>query len=96
LQVKISGHIWLDLSHKLANKGRAINVLQQKFNISPNETMVFGDYLNDLEMMQQASFSYAMENAHEDIKNAARFITKSNEEDGVTIVLQELLNAVSI
>ena len=96
LQVKISGHIWLDLSHKLANKGRAINVLQQKFNISPDETMVFGDYLNDLEMMQQASFSYAMENAHEDIKNAARFITKSNEEDGVNIVLQELLNAESI
>ena len=94
LQVKISGLIWLDLSHKLANKGRAIEKLQQKFGISKDETMAFGDYLNDLEMLQQAGFSYAMENAHGDIKNTARFITKSNEEDGVVIVLQEMLQAM--
>ena len=95
LQVKISGHIWLDLSHKLANKGRAIEVLQNKFNITVDETMVFGDYLNDLEMMHQAGFSYAMENAHIDIKNAARFLTKSNEENGVTLVLQQMLDLMN-
>lgn len=95
LQVKISGHTWLDISHKLANKGRAIEVLQNKYRISIDETMVFGDYLNDLEMMQQATFSYAMENAHVDIKNAARFITKSNEEDGVVIVLKEMLKSMN-
>lgn len=94
LQVKISGLIWLDLSHKLANKGRAIEKLQQKFGISKDETMAFGDYLNDLEMLQQTGFSYAMENAHGDIKNTARFITKSNEEDGVVIVLKEMLRAM--
>lgn len=94
LQVKVSGNIWLDLSHKLANKGRAINVLQNKFGISVNETMVFGDYLNDLEMMQQAGFSYAMENAHIDIKNAARFTTKSNDQDGVKIILEQMLSAM--
>ncbi|MEP7144506.1 MAG: HAD family hydrolase [Ferruginibacter sp.] len=94
LQVKISGHIWLDLSHILANKGRAIEVLQKKYGIGIDETMVFGDYLNDLEMMQQAGFSYAMENAHPDIKNAARFLTKSNEENGVTEVLKEMLNSM--
>lgn len=91
LQVKISGHIWLDLSHKLANKGRALAMLQEKYHISAEETMVFGDYLNDLEMIQQAGVSYAMENAHTDIKNAARFITKSNEENGVIVVLQQML-----
>lgn len=95
LQVKVSGSIWLDLSHKMANKGRALQVLQNKYEITIDETMVFGDYLNDLEMMQQASFSYAMENAHIDIKNAARFITKCNEENGVTIVLQQMLQAMN-
>ncbi|MEP7108631.1 MAG: HAD family hydrolase [Ferruginibacter sp.] len=95
LQVKVSGSIWLDLSHKLANKGRAIEVLQKKYGITIDETMVFGDYLNDLEMMQQASFSYAMENAHPEIKNAARYLTKSNEENGVTIVLRQMLNAMN-
>jgi len=94
LQVKVSGSIWLDLSHKLANKGRAIEVLQKKYGIAITETMVFGDYLNDLEMMQQAEFSYAMANALPEIKNAARFLTKSNEENGVTVVLQKMLNAM--
>ena len=92
LQVKVSGFIWLDLSHKLANKGRAIEVVQQKFGISREETMVFGDYLNDLEMMQQAYFSYAMENAQPEVKEVSRFRAKSNEENGVTAVLQQMLN----
>ncbi|MBN8857613.1 MAG: HAD family phosphatase [Sphingobacteriales bacterium] len=91
LEVKVSGSIWLDLSHKLANKGRAINVLQKHFGIDFNGTMVFGDYLNDLEMMKEGYFSYAMENAHPDVKAAARFITASNEENGVMQVLESLL-----
>lgn len=91
LQVKVSGNIWLDISHRMANKGRAINVVQQKFGISPQETMVFGDYLNDLEMMQQASFSYAMENAHPEIKRAASFLAKSNDDNGVCRVLEKML-----
>ncbi len=92
LQVKVSGRIWLDLSHKLANKGTALKMLQQQHGISSAETMVFGDYLNDLEMMQEAYFSYAMENAHADVKKVSRFITKSNAENGVGIVLREMLD----
>jgi HAD superfamily hydrolase (TIGR01484 family) len=66
--VKVSGSIWLDISHKLANKGRAMELLQKKYSITTEQTMAFGDYLNDLEMMQQAHYSFAMENAHPDIK----------------------------
>ncbi|MGN6439838.1 MAG: Cof-type HAD-IIB family hydrolase [Agriterribacter sp.] len=91
LQVKVSGSLWLDLSHKLANKGRAIKMIQQQFNIGFNETMVFGDYLNDLEMMKEGYYSYAMENAHPDIKEAARFMAASNDDDGVIKVLEEVL-----
>ncbi|RAJ02411.1 hypothetical protein LX64_03424 [Chitinophaga skermanii] len=91
LQVKVSGSIWLDLSHKLANKGRALHVLQTALGISDKETMVFGDYLNDLEMMEQAYFSFAMENAHPQIKEIARFTTKTNDEDGVVSVLNNLV-----
>lgn len=90
LQVKVSGSLWLDLSHRLANKGRALKVLQQELNIGFNETMVFGDYLNDLEMMKEGYFSYAMANAHPDIKEAARFMAASNDEDGVIKVLEEV------
>jgi Cof subfamily protein (haloacid dehalogenase superfamily) len=93
LQVKVSGNIWLDISHKLANKGRAMELLQKKHNIKIEETMAFGDYLNDLEMMHKAHFSFAMENAHPDIKKAARFLAKSNDENGVMEILQHMLDA---
>lgn len=93
LQVKVSGKIWLDLSHQLANKGRAMQVVQQQLNISREQTMVFGDYLNDVEMMQQAYFSYAMSNAHPAVKEAARFETLSNEENGVSVVISEVLQS---
>lgn len=83
LQVSISGKIWLDITNKGANKGVAIKVLQEKMGIDFNETMVFGDYLNDLEMMEVAYHSYAMENAHDDLKKVSRFIAKSNDDNGV-------------
>ncbi|WP_153797187.1 HAD family hydrolase [Foetidibacter luteolus] len=91
LQVKISGTYWLDISHKDASKGTAIEQLQQHLGIGYSQTMVFGDYLNDLEMMQQGYFSYAMANAHDGIKEVSRFTTKSNDEDGVALVLRQLL-----
>lgn len=94
LQVKVSGKIWLDLSHQLANKGRALQVVQQQLNISKEQTMAFGDYLNDIEMMKQAYFSYAMSNAHPLVKQAARFQAGSNEENGVGVVIAQLLSTL--
>lgn len=91
LQVKISGELWLDLSHQQANKGEALKHVQQKLGIEPHQTMVFGDYLNDLEMMQYAEFSYAMENAHPEIKAAAKYTTASNDDDGVIKILQQIV-----
>ena len=61
----------------------AIKALQEKMGIDFNETMVFGDYLNDLEMMEAAYHSYAMENAHDDLKKVSRFIGKTNDDNGV-------------
>ena len=83
VQITVSGEIWLDIVAKGINKGVAINEIQNLLNIDYKETMVFGDYLNDLEMMSSAYHSYAMANAHYTLKKAARFIAKSNDENGV-------------
>lgn len=91
LQVTVSGEIWLDITAKGANKGVAIKALQEKLGITFEETMVFGDYLNDLEMMEVAYHSYAMENAHEDLKKVARFTAKSNDENGVVEAIKNHL-----
>ncbi len=90
IQVKVSGTLWLDLSDKLANKGRAVKAIQQLYNIGYNETMVFGDYMNDLEMLQEGYFSYAMANAHPEVKAAARFLAESNDDNGVMKVISGL------
>ncbi len=93
LKVKVSGEVWLDLSHNLANKGYALQQLQNAHNILPEETMVFGDYNNDLEMMSQATYSFAMENAHPNVKAVANYTTKSNNENGVEYMLHKMIEA---
>ena len=61
--------------------------------ITPQETMVFGDYLNDLEMLECAHHSYAMENAHEDVKKTARFMTDSHNSFGVEKIIQQVIES---
>ncbi|MGL5053931.1 MAG: Cof-type HAD-IIB family hydrolase [Cetobacterium sp.] len=90
-QVVISGDIWLDVSHLESNKGIALEVLQKEFGINYEETMVFGDYLNDYEMLKKGRYSFAMENAHEEVKKIANFMAKSNNESGV---LEELKRVI--
>ncbi|WKK67413.1 HAD family hydrolase [Lutimonas zeaxanthinifaciens] len=92
-QIKISGSNWVDISDPGANKGRAVKLLQDTMGVSKEETMVFGDFNNDLEMIDQAFFSYAMENAHDNVKKAAKFRTKSNNDSGVELILKELIKA---
>lgn len=93
LQVIVSGKNWLDISHSNANKGYALNIFQNKLGITKEETMVFGDYNNDLKMIELADFSYAMENAHKNVKDAAKFQTKNNDEQGVEFILKQLINS---
>jgi len=90
-QIKVSGENWLDISSPHANKGNALRFVQNKLGISKEETMVFGDYNNDLEMLEEAYFSFSMDNAHSNVKKIARFNTKSNEEQGVEFILEKLL-----
>lgn len=92
-KVKLSATHWVDISENIANKGTAIRLIQKKYNISPQETMAFGDYNNDIEMLENAYFSFAMENAHPLVKSVARFQTKSNTNFGVELVLEDLLKA---
>ncbi|WP_417886085.1 HAD family hydrolase [Zunongwangia sp.] len=90
-KVAIASPIFIDIMTKTANKGNAIHGVQKKLNISPEETLVFGDYLNDLEMMQNAKYSYAMKNAHPEIIKVSNYITDyDNNENGVLRTIEKL------
>ncbi|WP_299711607.1 HAD family hydrolase [uncultured Tenacibaculum sp.] len=90
-KVKVSANHWVDISEMNANKGHAVQLIQEEHNISYEETLIFGDYNNDLEMLKRAHFSYAMENAHPLVKKTANFSTKSNDNFGVESILQQML-----
>jgi hydroxymethylpyrimidine pyrophosphatase-like HAD family hydrolase len=91
LKIAAGGKVWLDITRTDANKGEAVRMLQEIVGISADETLVFGDFMNDYEMMQAATYSYAMKNAYPKILEVARFVTeKDNNEGGVVDVIEKL------
>ncbi len=88
VKISVSTVKWLHIINKEVSKGFGVQALQNHFNISPEETMVFGDGLNDLEMIKSAKYSYAMENAIDELKLIANFIAPSNENNGVLEVIK--------
>lgn len=91
LKPALSSNIWVDFMNPEANKGWAIKKVQKKFGFAPEECAAFGDYMNDYEMVQSVYYSYAMANAHPDLKKVARFECKSNVEHGVMEQIKEFI-----
>ena len=61
----------------------ALSKICNRFGVGYNEVMAFGDYLNDVDMLDCAYYSFAMSNAHKSVKKAANFITGSNNDNSV-------------
>ncbi len=86
----LSGNCWIDIANSTVNKGEGIRVIQEIIGISREETMAFGDYLNDVSLLEACEESYAMENSHPDLKKFCKHIAPSNEDEGVMQVLNQL------
>lgn len=91
LQIACAGDMWMDCMAKGVNKGNAVKTIQQSLEITSEETMVFGDQLNDLEMLKQAYYSFAVASAREEVRKAARFQADTVGNGGVLKILRELL-----
>lgn len=86
----ISGPKWMDVMVRGVNKGQALEKVQNLLGVSREETMAFGDYHNDIELLKQAKYGYVMKNAAEDMLQNAEYITpKSNNENGVMELVKE-------
>jgi Cof subfamily protein (haloacid dehalogenase superfamily) len=90
-QVVVSGEHWVDVMNRTADKGAALRRLQRELGITPAQTMVFGDYLNDLQMLDAAEWSFAMTNAHPDVVARARHLAPSNNDNGVLRTIARVL-----
>ncbi|MBW7916337.1 MAG: HAD family hydrolase [Trueperaceae bacterium] len=90
-QLVVSGANWIDIMARDVNKGQAVRALQAALGVPPERTAVFADYLNDLEMLDAARWSFAMANAHPQVRERAAYLAPSNDEHGVVTVLRHLL-----
>jgi len=85
----VSGKHWVDINNKGVNKGIALEEIQKSLNISYEETMAFGDFYNDISMLEKAYYSFVMENANEDMKQYGNFIAESNVNNGVLKAIEK-------
>ncbi len=90
-QVVLSGENWVDVMRPGVDKGTGLSELQKRLGVTPKETAVFGDFHNDLPMFDHAEHSFAVENGHPDVLEAADWTIPSNREGGVLQVLEALL-----
>jgi len=83
----------LEITKKGINKGKALDTLLEKIGVSNEEVAVFGDSENDVSMLSGRPYSFAMANALPNAKSAAKYLTHSNEDEGVYHGLNQLMAA---
>lgn len=88
---KVTAYVWIDIFDASVSKGTGVKALQEKLGISSDETIVFGDYLNDLPMAECAVRSFAPSNAHPEVKRCFTDVIGSNEEGAVTKTIREII-----
>ncbi len=79
----------VEINQERATKGQAVLALAEHLNLSPEATMAFGDGLNDMSMIRSAGLGIAMENACQELLEAADYITASNDMDGVAEAVEK-------
>ncbi len=74
-----------------AIKSEGVRLLCDHYNIAIEDTIAMGDQMNDIDMIMKVGFGIAMGNAHDKIKEVAKHVTFTNDEDGVAKALEEFV-----
>lgn len=90
LSIHRSKDEYLEIMNPAATKAKAIQFMEQHLGISAEQVIAFGDNFNDLDMLQYAGLSVAMGNAPDAIKQVAKEVTATNNEDGIALVLNRV------
>lgn len=73
----------MDITPKFGSKAEGIQMVADKLGFPADRQYAFGDGVNDIEMLSSIHNSYAMGNAKEEVKKAAKYVTKDVEDDGI-------------
>lgn len=82
---------FLEIMPQGIDKAQSLSVLLKHLNLTREEMIAVGDGFNDLTMIEYAGLGVAMSNAQQVVKEAAQYITLSNEEDGVAHVVEKFI-----
>lgn len=91
-----SGSHNFELVNSLASKGNALEKLSALLDISLDQSMAIGDSHNDISMLERVNYSVAMGNANDDIKSLCKFITHSNDDNGVAHAIYKFISSQTI
>ncbi len=91
LSIVSSDYELLDLMPSGINKGTALFILCDILNIESENVCVFGDNFNDIEMINFAGTSIVPENGENDVKKLATHITKTNDEEGISYAINNII-----
>ena len=86
-----SGYGCIDILQDGIHKAWGLVELLKRWNLKPEQIMAFGDSENDIEMLELAGISYAMENAEEAVKRVATKVAPANSQAGVYKILENWL-----
>ena len=92
LSIYFSEPYFLEIMPQNIDKSQSLLTLLSTLGISSEEMICCGDGFNDISMIEIAGLGVAMENAQDLVKEAADFITLSNDEDGILHVIKEFLD----
>ena len=83
LSVRVTAPTWMDIFDARVSKGTGLARVQALLSVRPEETVVFGDYLNDLPMAEHAAKSFAPSNAHPQVQRTFSEVIGPNTADSV-------------
>lgn len=93
MQDSFSSRKWIEMMAKGNSKYNSIKRLANHLGIKNEEIMVFGDGLNDIEMLEKSGYGVALKNALPEVKAKAKDVTKFDyNHDGVMHFLKDFLN----
>ena len=77
--ITVSGRNWVDVGSLHVSKGTAVKKIKEHLNIEKEHCMAFGDYFNDVSMLNEAEESYVMDHAPEAMKTYGKYHLKEGE-----------------
>lgn len=92
LSFTTSGAEWIDITAREAGKGEAFALLQEYLGIGIEETVYFGDNMNDLSAFHEAGVAATVANARQELHDAADIVERSYSDLGVLRELRHILD----